>query len=121
MDKGLELGWIFEKLQSTTKAYTLASIIEHKPYSTDDVHAWLIEDSSLATPYGKIRDLLQTRILAAIKDGELDKSTGEGMLRAFYYKPFEQRMEQDERKVYTRMDKIVYAGKDLEFVVGNKT
>lgn len=110
---------MYEELKVSPRVYLLGDVIDHKPYSSDELHDWVRQDSSLAGVYGKIRDLLQSRILAAISDNRLEKTTGEAMLKTFYYKPFESQIENQQQKVYTRMDNIVYNGEQLKFIVGD--
>ena len=118
MDKREELSWIYQKLKSTPDVYLLGDVLEYKEYCSDEVHEWGREDE-LYRIYGKVRDLLQKRILEAMRKYNLEKSTGETMLKVLYYKEYEQRLEDSKVRQYQRMDNIVYDEEKMVFDIGN--
>jgi hypothetical protein len=90
IDKGRELEYIYETLRSNVDMYMLSQAIELQPYCSDDVHRWGREDEYYRA-YGKVRDILELRILSAINGGKLEKTTGEAMLKAYYYRTYSEK------------------------------
>ena len=116
-----ELSWILGQLGLQKDIYMLAGIIEKCDYCVDDIHSWAATNADnleVQRLYGKIRDLMHIRILDAISGGTLEKTTGEGMLKVFYYKKYEEEQSQAAQKKYVRMPTIKFNGEAMEFEIG---
>lgn len=96
MDRRECLQYVYDELMAHEGYYDVSYVCAGAggalEFCSDDVHAWGREEEFRGV-YGLIRDLVKVRVLGAMESGKLDRTSGNEILRTYYYTAYKEGLE----------------------------